>query len=178
MRRSGYTLLEVTLVVALLAILAAISLPSIEGSFVEIRQRAGSDAVRGYWAEARTRAIEDFRPYRFAVKPGTGHFRIAPHSESDAGTDPMEGDEGGDTARPLSVDEELPKGVSFAEGDGTGGESDGDGYVTLVVFRTDGTADRDVEVVFQADGCRPLQLRLRGLTGAVTTKKLKMGEGQ
>lgn len=178
MKRGGYTLLEVTLVVALMAILAALAYPSLESSYSEIRQRAGADAVRGHWAEARTRAIEDFRPYRFAVVPGTGKFRIAPHEDGGSDGASIENQDNSDAVQPLSIDEELPKGVVFAESDGSGGDGDDDGYVTIVVFRTDGTADRDVEVVFQADGCRPLQLRLRGLTGAVTTRMLKMGEGQ
>ena len=66
----------------------------------------------------------------------------------------------------IEVEETLPQGVSFAPG--LGGE-DGDGeWKTVVRFLPNGTASLDVVITFQAGTTRPLHLRLRALTGAVS----------
>jgi prepilin-type N-terminal cleavage/methylation domain-containing protein len=175
MRRGGFTLLELTLVLAVIVLLAAMAYPSLEAMYAEVRLTAAADQVRAAWADARAKAVEDGLPYRFAVMPADGRYRIAPDSgdywAGGAGAAaPADAD-----SPPLDREDALPKGVSFAD-DGLVGEGDeAAGWVTLVRFQPDGTASRDVEVVFTAAGCRPLQVRLRGLTGAVTTQHLPLG---
>src|SRR5688572_33363402 len=77
-RRPGLTLLEVRLVMAILLLLGAIAYPTLSAMYGDVRVKAAADEVRGAWTEARARAIEDGRAYRFAVEPGTGKFRVAP----------------------------------------------------------------------------------------------------
>jgi Tfp pilus assembly protein FimT len=167
MRRSAFTILEVTLVLAVMLIVTAIAVPSIDSMYSDLRLTAAADSVRGKWAEARARAMEDGVAYRFAVIHGSGKHRVAP----DAG-DFWSGGDGGNggpetDTPPLISEDELPKGVSFAgEGPGEGGD-----WSTVVVFQPDGTAREDVEVMFTSGGGRPLALRLRGLTGAVTVTR-------
>jgi len=178
MSRRGFTILELTLVIAVMIVLAALGWPQIEVMYSGARLTAGADHVRGQWAEARARAIEDQRSYRFAVIPGTGQYRIAPLDDGTAGGTDQAGDP--NAQPPLTIEDTLPTGVQFSERRGSQGgagqdhpsDDSGDGYTTLVVFRADGTADRDVEIVFETEGGRPLQLRLRGLTGAVTSQWL------
>jgi len=52
---------------------------------------------------------------------------------------------------------------------GDPGEAAGE-WTTLVRFRPDGTADKDMEITFSSSGAAPLVLKLRGLTGAVTSQ--------
>jgi prepilin-type N-terminal cleavage/methylation domain-containing protein len=78
--RRAYTLLELVIVCALLAIAAAVAAPTVSALYNQHRLGVASDAVREAWARARARAIEDGRPYRFSVVPGTGRFRVAPDS--------------------------------------------------------------------------------------------------
>src|SRR5262245_40719595 len=94
-RRSGYTLFEVVLVAAVVLILAALAYPSLRGMYGGYRVTAGVDSVRAAWAQARGRAIEEGRPYRFAVEPNGTHFRVAPdHSDYWSGSPPSEDPEG------------------------------------------------------------------------------------
>lgn len=161
MRRRGFTILELMLVLALIVVIAAIAVPSIDSMYSGVKLTSAADMVRGHWADARARAVEDGIPYRFAVVPQTGRFKISPDSEtSDApvdGTDP-----------PLVVEATLPGNVTFADGNDSGAAvSDGE-YQSVAVFLPDGSASEDVEVGFRGRGPRTLMLRLRGLTGAVT----------
>jgi prepilin-type N-terminal cleavage/methylation domain-containing protein len=162
MRRSGFTILEITLVLAVFLILAAITLPSIDAMYSDLRLSAAADAIRGRWAEARARAMEDGVAYRFAVVHQTGKYRIAP----DAGEhwSGGEGTLGESESPPLIVEDALPQPVLFSNDDG----AEGGDWSTVAVFQPDGTAQQDVEVKFAAGSGRPLVLRLRGLTGSVT----------
>jgi Tfp pilus assembly protein FimT len=162
MRRSAFTILEVTLVLAVLLIIAAITVPSIDNMYSDLRLTAAADTVRGQWAEARARAMEDGIAYRFAVINESGKFRVAPNAGEFWGDD--EEIEEPTDSQPLIVEDELPQGIQFGANTGTGS---GD-WATVAVFQPDGTARSDVEVIFTAGGGRPLTLRLRGLTGSVT----------
>src|SRR5262245_26435992 len=161
MRRPAFTILEVTLVLAVLLILAAITLPSIDVMYSDLRLSAAADAIRGRWAEARARALEDGISYRFAVIEQTGKYRIAPDagdfwSGGDGKTDELD-------SPPLIVEGEIPKPVLFAIENG----SEGGDWATVVVFEPDGTA-REVEKVIRiaVGNERPFVVRIRGLTGA------------
>jgi len=78
MPRRAFTLLEVSLVCVLIVMLGAMAYPSIEAIYGGVRLTAASDLIRARWADARSHAAEDGRPYRFAVVPDTGRFRLAP----------------------------------------------------------------------------------------------------
>src|SRR4051794_15075176 len=113
--RHGFTLLEVLLVVAVIVILGAMAYPSIEAMYGDVRLSAAADQVRARWADARTKAIEDGRPYRFATQPD-GQFRIAPDAPefwSGGGGTPADASDA-DTP-PLVLEDSLPKGVSFSD---------------------------------------------------------------
>ena len=114
--RSAFTLLEVSLVAVLLVVLAAMAWPSIEAIYGGVRQNAAADLIRGRWADARSHAIDESRPYRFAIVPDTGRFRVAPDTADnwESGGVPADDFEDADT-HPLIVEDELPSGVKFAE---------------------------------------------------------------
>jgi prepilin-type N-terminal cleavage/methylation domain-containing protein len=180
-RRRSYTLLEVILVLALLAILAALSYPSIDAMFSGYRLTAAADAIRAGWASARSHAIDEGRPYRFAVVQGKGNFRIAPD---------LPDYWGGNAAAPpdastpeLVLEEILPKGVRLGTPDFTRNGLDQDGesalplgsiepgqWAPVVSFLPDGTASDDVQLTLQAHGSRPVVVQLRALTGVVRVR--------
>jgi prepilin-type N-terminal cleavage/methylation domain-containing protein len=178
MTRKGYTILEVMLVLAIIVLLATISFPSIVAMYGDVKLNAAADQIRGRWADARTQAIEEGRAYRFAVQ-SDGRFRIAPDTSEfwgGAGTGDISLANDTETP-PLDIEESLPKGVKFSDNGiaNSGDPSDSGGWITVVRFQPDGTASTDVEIVFESEGCRPLQLKLRGLTGAVTAATLTPG---
>src|SRR5262245_5273726 len=76
--RKGFTILELMLVMAIIIMLMAMALPEIETMYLDMRVQAGGDHLRARFAQARSRAIEEGQPYRFAVKPTTGEYRLAP----------------------------------------------------------------------------------------------------
>jgi Tfp pilus assembly protein FimT len=154
-RRTGYTLLEMTLVTAVLTISATLVVPSLEGMYGYFKKNAAIDAVKAAWAQARSRAIDEGRPYRFTAQPGSGSFRVAP-DEAASGSNTA--------AQAPAIESSLPEGVAFT----AAGTAEGSGEP--LVFLPDGTARDDAEVVFQVQGARTTALHLRALTGAITVR--------
>jgi len=169
-RRTAYTLLELMLVIAIIVVASAVSYPTVESMYSGVRLKAASDSVRTAWANARTWAINDTQPYRFAIVPNTGKFRVAPdHADfwSGGSTDGMNGS---------VMEDSLPRGIRFTDASGSGdddgnsaaGTDSGSGdWMTVVTFLPTGTADEDVQISFQYGSGKPTVLRLRGLTGTI-----------
>ena len=179
-KRPAYTLLEVILVLAILAMVTALAYPSIDGMYGHHRLTAALDEVRGTWAAGRAHAIEEGQPYRFAVVMGKGNFRLAPDSpeywDGSGGGAPS-----GNGLQPAVITGALPRGVSFAEGPGgAGGGANPDTvldsvspsqYKPIAIFLPDGTARDDVEIRFNVRGAAPAVIRLRSMTGVVSVQR-------
>lgn len=180
-QRRGYTLFELVLVLAMLILMAALAFPTLDSMNSAYRVTEAVDMVRARWATARTYAMNEGRAYRFSVLPNKGNFRIAPD-----GIDYWSGGGGNTDENAYVLDEALPKGVRFntsdsANGADTSGESslqseqvDISQMSTIVTFLPDGTAGEDVEITFSSSSARPVKLKLRALTGAVTVKTVPM----
>jgi prepilin-type N-terminal cleavage/methylation domain-containing protein len=174
MRRSGFTLMEVLLVLVVMVIVGAISIPIIQTTMEEARISASGDLVRGRLAETRARAMEDGRPWRFGFMTHSGIYQIAPE-DADCWTDPtMEPDERADLIR-----DTLPKDVVFAlthqdifDSDSPGGAGGGN-WELGAVFMPDGTARDDAIIYFGKPGRGPMRANLRGLTGNVNIETFK-----
>jgi len=160
-RRNGYTLFELVVVMAIIAIIAAIVAPNLGTWFSSTKVAAAADLVRARWADGKSRAQEEGRPYKFAVQIDTGKFRLAPDSPEFWG-----GGEGGN-GKGLVVEDELPKNVVFASGQNSGSAQGGGEWSHAVVFNPDGSASDDYNISFNSQGSRPVELRLRGATGSV-----------
>ncbi len=188
MNRRGFTLLEIILVLALVVILASLVYPSFSAMQAQYRVEGAADGAKAGMLTARARAIEEGRPYRFAVVPGKGNFRVAPDSSDFwGGGAPPAAPEG--TAAPLILEDSLPQGTYFGdggqvrEGDSTsldpGGVSPGM-WKAVAVFLPDGSARTPdgsddslptVDVPVACEGTRPLVVTLRLLTGTVTVRR-------
>jgi hypothetical protein len=184
--------MELVIVLAVIVVLATMIYPSLDAMYADYRLTAATDMIRAAWASARARASDEGRPYRFAIVPNKGNFRIAPDDHNFwGGGDVPASDEG--APPPLIQEEALPKGVRFATPDMTangppvspGGESalpagsiEPSVWVGVVTFLPGGTAREDVEMTFFARGARPMTLRLRGLTGVVTMKTFGGEDGR
>lgn len=81
-RRAGYTLLEIVLVLAIVVILASIAFPSLTALYEQQKLSAAADSYRAALYTARSRAIEDGQPYRVCFVAGKGNFRVAPDNDS------------------------------------------------------------------------------------------------
>jgi Tfp pilus assembly protein FimT len=177
-RRSAYTLFETVLVVALILVLVALAYPTAEAVYAHLEARAACDSVRGAWALARSRAMEEARPYRFAIIPNQGNYRVAPDTrEYWAGETPT-----ADPSGAVILTASLPPKIRFVSEDDPGGEApretvlaqqeiQASSWVPVAVFLPDGTAAEDAMVSFQKGGSRPIIMRLRALTGVATTSQ-------
>ena len=182
--RQAFTLFEIIVVMALLVVVAALVYPSLESGYGYYKVRGAADTVRGALAEARTRAMEEGRPYRFAVVWGKGNFRIAPEgAEFWAGSDaaPTQSSDG---EPPLIVSDALRPPIRFRRTDGSRGDADADTVLPadaidpsqwspVATLLPDGTAREDVEVTLEVDGARPVLVKLRALTGGVSARPLE-----
>jgi Tfp pilus assembly protein FimT len=174
-RRQAYTLFEVVVVLAVVVVIGALSLPVIHSMMSDHQVDAAADVVRTHWSQSRSHAISEGRPYRFAYQENSGKFRIAPDSpefwdESGASTDDSE-----DKAWILEA--ELPGKIQFGTAkvgtDANATAAAGTGSWTRVAtFLADGTAKEDAEIGIARTGTQGMTIKLRGSTGSVSS-----GEG-
>jgi len=108
--------------------------------------KAAADQVKSRWAEARAKAMEQGKPYRFQVMD-SNTFRVAPDDDFD-------GDGG--------TKDELPRDVTFGTQDGAANQ---DGNASII-FLPDGTTTTDLELPLTAQGSAPVTLKLNKTTGA------------
>lgn len=183
-RRSGYTLLEILCVIAVLVILGAVILPTLSGMFRDTRVKAAADLVRGHAADARTRAIEDGRSYQLFASPDGRRIRIGPDD-----SEQPEQSSSGQPAPVLVRESDLPDAVTLMPimtGDETQTSGSTNGWNKLVTFLPDGTCRESMaQFDLQEDGVIPLRVTIRGLTGMVNvvpstlaTAQLNTGTGQ
>src|SRR5262245_5771303 len=178
-RRPSFTLLELLLVMAILVILAAIATPSLLSMRPYYRIQGGSDSLKAAFVNARAYAMDTGQPYRLAIIPGKGNFRVAPDSsEFWSGSAPQSSADG----TPLPVlDGAVPEGVvlllddtgDVGENEDTVLPSEGlgpDQWKTVAVFLPVGTAREDARVTLRTAGTRPRTIFLRSLTGIVTVE--------
>jgi len=168
------TLLEILLVITLIILISAVAYPSLSALYMDSRVKAAADQVREEWTEARSHAIEGVIPYRFAIHPGTGKYRVAPDADEFWDGSSTETSDG------LAVyihEGELPNGIVFHVDEGGGMESS-DGWVGLVVFNPDGSCQEDYEIALKQDeDTTAFVVRVRAMTGAISVRR-QTAEGQ
>jgi len=184
--RSAFTLFEILLVLAIMVVVLALAFPSIESMYADYRLWAGSDQVRGAWQTARAEAMDKGRAYRFSIVPGQGNYRVAPDSP-DYWTSSPPANNGDPDNIPIVIEGVLEKGVRFSSMDslsqGAGSNLDAppvtpvgsvspEQWVTTAIFFPDGTAESDVEILFQMNNAQTVALRLRALTGVITAQRV------
>jgi prepilin-type N-terminal cleavage/methylation domain-containing protein len=197
-RRQGFTLMEVMITVAIMAIVAAVSFPVGRSMWLGVRRDSAGDSVRSSWAEGQSHAMNESRPYRFSYIPGTGNYRLAPDSDEywTGGGSPPPSNDSEDTTVVLAG--RLPKGVFFqtngspavpvSEDDGPDNPSSDasadtvnvGSYQKLIVFLPDGTANAFTpngsasdfaEITLKIDDLPALIVSLRALTGVVASRR-------
>lgn len=165
--RRGYTLLEMIIVVAIMVVVAAMSIPVITTMLDDAHMTAGADMIRARLADTRAKALDSGRPWKLAYLPGSGTFQLAAEDGdawNDAGNEPKETQ---DFTRG-----ELPKDIILAVNRDDiagvqGAPQTTGGWQTLAIFTGDGSARDDATVYVGKTGLMPLRLRVRGLTGTV-----------
>jgi prepilin-type N-terminal cleavage/methylation domain-containing protein len=190
--RRGLTIVELVLVLAIIAAVAAVALPTIQGPLANFRLRTAADEVRTEWCLARTEAIRSGHPCafrcavdaeRYCVQKATGPTGDddVARPSADAGDDAP-----ADDAAELAATHSLPDGVVFltaqvddpaaagAAADAPPGES-GE-WSDPIFFYPDGTAS-DARLTLKNDRGSTMDLVLRGVTGTAIAGDVLVGEG-
>lgn len=120
-RRSvGFTLVEMLLVLAVLAVFAAMTVPSVLHIYGQRQLTESAERVRAVAASARVRAIESGLIYQFCCEANGRHFVVVPF-EADHMSTGQNGQQGSGSGGPNSavtvssrVWGQLPKGLVFS----------------------------------------------------------------
>jgi|ERR1043166_1884891 prepilin-type N-terminal cleavage/methylation domain-containing protein len=171
--RRGYTLLEISCVVAMIALLAGLAVPFVV-RLSEGHIDASADIVRARLADARSMAIDLNKPVRFGYIPGTGRFQVAPDDDNvlwDSTTVT------GDNCIRGELLQDIVFGTDAASLQNSDSASDGGAWKTGCVFlpegglrgptNPDGTYSDDGKFYFGRPGTAPLVVELHGITGTV-----------
>ena len=177
----GLTLVEVILVLALLVVIGAVSMPLLESSFSRAGLHSAGDTLRGAWAKARLAAMQSGQTCVFRYEPNGSRFQIATLNELELPeTSALQPDAAG--TRREAVDmlrlprNRLPDGVVFAAGDVATstqllatlpGAADGP-WSQPILFYPDGTTS-DASVLLSNSRQTMIRVTLRGLTGISNT---------
>jgi Tfp pilus assembly protein FimT len=183
--------MELTLVIALMVILFGVAASTMlsEAMYGEVKTRAAADALREALVTARTHAIDEGRSYSLYVVPGTNHYRIAPDNSQFGSGAAGSGSNFANATPSFDKEDTLPGNIRFnsengdapshADSQSPDNDSvDPSQWKPQVTFLPDGTAVDDKTIVLHIDGSRPLQVRVRALTGRVTVGSPESEIGQ
>jgi prepilin-type N-terminal cleavage/methylation domain-containing protein len=176
----GLTLIEILLVLALLVIISAIAIPTLQGSFSRASLYSGGDLLRGAWAKSRLAAMQSGQTHAFRYELNGSRFQIAPigamglpENNELAPVDSEEVPE--ESGRVSLADSKLPSGVIFIGGDISSSNQIlamqpdvGEGpWSPPIMFYPDGTTS-DASLLLSNDRQVTVRVTLRGLTGVAS----------
>lgn len=169
-RRSGFTLLELCVVMAIIIILGGVFLPTIAAFRGNTQVKAAADNVRARMAQARMKAMDEGQAYRLSLSTDGRRVRVSAESVEltgeSAGTEPGSG--------AFQAEEEFAQNVTAQLVDDAA--IDTNGWKRLATFLPDGTCREEfVRIVLREPGVAPVQLTLRGLTGVVSSETVVPG---
>lgn len=163
--RRGISILEVLLVCVIIVMVSALAVPTLDALFGDTKLKGSSDKIRNVLNQARSKAIEDGIPYRFAIVADTPKFKVAPDRTTiwgDVGS-VGEAEEG---VTDLIIEDEISKDINFGkltDNSETSGE-----FTLIITFNPDGSASVDREIVIETSDSAPVVIKVRAMTGAVT----------
>jgi prepilin-type N-terminal cleavage/methylation domain-containing protein len=162
--RPGFTILELVVVMAVLIILSAITMPSFVGLKGNANQRAAADELRSRVADARGLAMQEGQVYRLAVNRDGTRLRVAPDTPDFAQAAVSKSVTSSSKAIETALDQAT---IHVTDGDSTNPEAgSSDDWMTIGTFMPNGTCREDWTMVevYELD-YPPIRLQLRGVTG-------------
>ena len=172
--RRGYTILELMAVLAILVILGAVVVPTMQSYYSNTRQKAAADGIRARLADARAKAAEQGTWFRLAINSDKTRIRLAPDGPDFASLpadDPPAFNsrvtedkfEDGVTAEPVfDSDDQMV--------------TDSAGWITIATVGPDGTCKEDgVLIRVKERDFTPIDIRVRGVTGTAKFVRPKSG---
>ncbi|GAB4149492.1 MAG: hypothetical protein Tsb009_23770 [Planctomycetaceae bacterium] len=193
--RSGFTLVEMLIVMTVLVIIAGIVLPIMSDQYNEYRLENAATVVHEEFANARTHAVDTGLAYQFRFEPNGRRYLIIP-AETDA-DDANAGQGNGDGTEPYRprVAQSLPDGFEFSiesTDNGTtpnieteqipesllaglpdANELAGVSWSPAIMFYPDGTS-QSAQFIIKDSRKQFVRFSVRELTGAVSVSPVKM----
>lgn len=197
--RQGFSLLEITLVLAILAVIAALALPRLVGSASSYRMRIAAQQVQAGWARARNQALKDGSPSLFVCSKSGQTFAVIGGSDNPTATAEtlssiesfltMTADELDLTESPTNMGarlERLPVEITIsavhsmdavpppiANGESTGAAAVSSS-ISQIRFLPDGTSS-DALIVLTNNREQSIGIMLRGITGTSSVMDIDSG---
>jgi prepilin-type N-terminal cleavage/methylation domain-containing protein len=189
--RSGVTLLEIILVMAIVAFFATLALPGFDRIFAAQRIDKSAEIVRAEMGRARVQAIRTGKVFAFVYNEGRSELAVRQFDQLvQAGSIEHFQRPGGGPGQSPAADvrdgnmdysnERLPRGVRFVAGqaiadirsqfesDAAGG---GAGKLKPILFYPDGSS-QDAQIVLANERGDAVRVVLRGLTGSARVVRL------
>ena len=176
-RHNGLTHVEVILVLTLLVIVGAVSVPMLGGSFSRAGLQSAADLLRAAWSKGRLAAMQSGQSYVFRFEPNGSRYQLLAFEQLDLPESnqlpPDNQDPEHSEADILRLSQSrLPDGIIFAQGDvadsseiaATYGSGSGGPWSSPLLFRADGTTS-DASLVLKNENGQTIRVTLRGLTG-------------
>jgi prepilin-type N-terminal cleavage/methylation domain-containing protein len=180
-RRGGFTLIEVVLVMSLLVILASITVPYLGHSFSRAHLNAADDILRDALTRGRLTAMQSGEIQAFRCEPKGARFQLVALDKlslPESSTPPPDKTDGEHSAHDILrlSPPRLPDDVVFASADIASsnqvaalyGSISDSGWSVPILFNPDGTTS-DASIVLQNDQGQTIRVTLRGVTGLVTS---------
>ena len=167
--RSGFTILEILVVVVVILILGAVILPTINTFWADGRTKAAVDSTQTRLAEARSNAVNHGRNYQLLASPDGRQIRVAADP-----SEQMETGEDGSAAPEFGITITFPETVTLVPETlvSNGSSENTSGWTLLVTYKPDGTCvEENVEFSINEPGVTPQVFRIRGMTGTVAVNR-------
>jgi prepilin-type N-terminal cleavage/methylation domain-containing protein len=183
-RRDGYTLIEMMVVLAILIILGSVLVPTINGAYGNSRQKASADMLQTRMREARAKAMETGVWYRLAISGDNKKMRLAPDCQDfDSLTTQVieESFEKGVTAEVSSSDATQSVNSLMYQSTGTPESSSSQSgptssWTTIATFGPEGICREGLVTVLVKEGkFNPITIQVRGIVGTSSVVPTKNG---
>lgn len=185
-RPRGLTIIEVVLVLSLLVVVSAISVPFLNGSFSRAHLHGASDVLRDAFSRGRLAAMQTGQTHVFRFEPKGVRYQIVPLDNlglpetSALPPDDSDADHSPHDMLRLSL-ARLPDNVIFAAGDVAAssqvaamlGAPADETWSAPVLFNADGTTS-DASILLQNDHGQTIRVTLRGMTGIASSGDVGM----
>ncbi len=193
-RPSGFTLIEMLLVLALLVAIMATTYPTLARLRLEHQLKQGAEMVRLQVASTRLHALESGMEYQFRYEPGGKHFLAVPAEYMAIQAQAAAAQSSGNSAAPSLYwktegtftvkvkfsavssgpaaqipPQPLPK--EFLAGFEKPDELSRIAWAPPLIFKADGSA-RDFAVEIENDDGKYVVLYVRGITGGTTVSQV------
>lgn len=196
--------MELMLVLGLLVIVAAVSLPALGGTLEKQKLRSAAQQIQAVWNRTHVRSMKAGQIYVFRCELGGRKYEVIPWDAEITADDPQasstmtsfgpatsgSGDVAFTNSVPAVIDGELPDGIQFLEGDTAAEEramaiesvmgnqtSRNIRWSRPVLFYSDGLSS-DAYIVVGNSRKQEVKLTLRGMTGTSSVGDIVKGGGK